>query len=381
MLDDIYNKIIINLKQFDFSYMKKILRITESDIKNVVRKVLNESLGNGYSEMDAALSRLGDVRVSPFYSDESTVTVSANGYVNVRDIVKVMSQFGYGYYDIGSNGDRQMVTFKRNDWTPGNNGLNEQLLAGGEDDHGYEGLEPDPDEKRRQMDSDWNSLEKHGYHDGEMFDRNKNIGDNGLGGYYSLASQGYNNIRNRDNTTKERMFAQQNGSSINQSLDNARNYWAADMDTVNGPDGDLESDGNTPIFGNEPGGTRNGSPWTRNPYNWGKYNVGVPLDEVVSRVVRRYVNESEQTETDWQWKKEARAFMQGLRSGNFEVSDDTVFVQIWKRATASNDPRYVYFRKGDNRLHDDHFYMQDSPRLSRKTITTINQRLGWTEEM
>lgn len=358
--------------------MKKILRITESDIKSVVREVLNESLGNGYSEMDAALSRLGDVKVSPFYSDESTVTVSANGYVNVRDIVKVMSQFGYGYYDFGSNGDRQMVTFKRNDWTPGNGGLNEQLLAGGEDDHGYEGLEPDPDEKRRQMDNDWDSLENHGYYDGEMYDRNGNIDDNGLGGYYSLASQGYDRIKNQDNTTKERMFAQQNGSSINQSVDNARNYWAADMDTVNGPDGDLESDGNTPIFGNEPGGMRNGSPWTRNPYHWGKYNVGVPLDEVVSRVVRRYVNESEQT--DRQWKKEAKAFMAGLRNGTAEVDGDTVYVQVMKSMT-SDTPRYVYYRKGDTCLHDDSFYMQNSPRLSRKTITAINQRLGWTEEM
>lgn len=85
-------------------------------------------------------------------------------------------------------------------------------------------------------------------------------------------------------------------------------------------------------------------------------------------------------DTAAQWKSEGRAFMQGLRSGNFEVSDDTVFVQIWKRATAPNDPRYVYFRKGDNRLHDDHFYMQDSPKLSTRTINTINRYLGWTDE-
>lgn len=81
---------------------------------------------------------------------------------------------------------------------------------------------------------------------------------------------------------------------------------------------------------------------------------------------------------DTQWKSELKAFMNGLRSGNYFEENDTVYVQIWKSRTAKNDPRYVYFRRGDNRLHDDHFYMQDSPKLSRRTINVINNRLGWT---
>lgn len=83
---------------------------------------------------------------------------------------------------------------------------------------------------------------------------------------------------------------------------------------------------------------------------------------------------------DTQWKSELKAFMNGLRSGNYFEENDTVYVQIWKSRTAENDPRYVYFRKGEDRLHDDHFYMQSSPRLSKRTLNAINSRLGWTEE-
>lgn len=100
------------------------------------------------------------------------------------------------------------------------------------------------------------------------------------------------------------------------------------------------------------------------------------LEESVSKAIKQVLNE----DTSEQWKSEARAFMQGLRSGNVEVSGDTAYVQIWKSRTAENDPRYVYFRRGDNRLHDDHFYIQDSPKLSTRTINTINRYLGWTDE-
>ena len=85
----------------------------------------------------------------------------------------------------------------------------------------------------------------------------------------------------------------------------------------------------------------------------------------------------ESSDTDAQWKSELQAFMRGLRNGNYDVSGDTVYVEIWKSRSASNDPRYVSYKRGDNRLRDDHFYMQHSPRLSRRTINAINKRLGW----
>ena len=89
------------------------------------------------------------------------------------------------------------------------------------------------------------------------------------------------------------------------------------------------------------------------------------------------------TESDMyaqQWKNELRCFMNGLKSGDYFVDNNTVYVQIWKKKTAQNDPRYVYFRKGENCLHDDSFSMQNSPRLSSRTLNTINSILGWDDE-
>jgi len=99
------------------------------------------------------------------------------------------------------------------------------------------------------------------------------------------------------------------------------------------------------------------------------------LKKVIAQSAKIILKES--SDTDEQWKSELKAFMNGLRKGNYDVSGDTVYVEIWKSRTASNDPRYVSYRRGDNRLRDDHFYIQNSPRLSRRTINAINKRLGW----
>lgn len=100
------------------------------------------------------------------------------------------------------------------------------------------------------------------------------------------------------------------------------------------------------------------------------------LKKVIAQSAKRILKES--SDTDEQWKSELKAFMAGLRRGNYDVSGDTVYVKIWKSRSASNDPRYVSYKRGDNRLRDDHFYMQHSPRLSRRTINAINKRLGWS---
>lgn len=102
------------------------------------------------------------------------------------------------------------------------------------------------------------------------------------------------------------------------------------------------------------------------------------LKQIVMESVKRVL--TEESESDYQWKNELRAFMRGLRSGDYFTDNDTVYVQIWKRQNGPEDPRYVYFRKGDTCLHDDHFYMQDSPRLSTRTLNTINNALGWNDE-
>ena len=89
------------------------------------------------------------------------------------------------------------------------------------------------------------------------------------------------------------------------------------------------------------------------------------------------------TESDMytqQWKNELRGFMNGLKSGDYFVNNDTVYVQIWKKKTSQDEPRYVYFRMGDTCLHDDNFCVQNSPRLSSRTLNTINSILGWDDE-
>ena len=79
-----------------------------------------------------------------------------------------------------------------------------------------------------------------------------------------------------------------------------------------------------------------------------------------------------------QWNNEFKMFIHGLRNGEaIEVGDNTIAVEIFKGKTASNDPRYVTFTKGDNRLQDDHFYIQHSPCLQTKYIREIYDCAGW----
>ena len=79
-----------------------------------------------------------------------------------------------------------------------------------------------------------------------------------------------------------------------------------------------------------------------------------------------------------QWNEEFREFMQGIRSGEaLDFGDNTIAVQIFKGRTPENDPRYVYFKRGDNRLHDDHFYIQNSPCLSPKQVRELYDYAGW----
>ena len=114
-----------------------------------------------------------------------------------------------------------------------------------------------------------------------------------------------------------------------------------------------------------------------------KWVLDFECDEQSVETQTLSINESTKwgdDEYDQQWKRELRMFMSGLRSGDYFVdSNDTVYVQIWKRQSSEGNERYVYFRKGDTRLHDDSFSAQDSPRLSTRTLNTINNTLGWND--
>lgn len=87
----------------------------------------------------------------------------------------------------------------------------------------------------------------------------------------------------------------------------------------------------------------------------------------------------ESFDTDEQWNDEINMFMQGLRRGDYMLDGDTLYVEIFRGQTPENDPRYAYIRKGENRLHDDHFYMQDSPILSDSQLKDIYYNAGWED--
>ena len=83
-----------------------------------------------------------------------------------------------------------------------------------------------------------------------------------------------------------------------------------------------------------------------------------------------------------QWNDEINLFFDGLRRGNCFVDNNTAYVEIFKNPRGeNNDHRYVYIRKGDNRLHDDHFMMQNSPVLTEKQLKDIYYALGWQDEL
>lgn len=176
--------------------------------------------------------------------------------------------------------------------------LNEALGEGDFDD--IEGLEPDPEEKRAQMDSDWNDYHNPGRvekrystgtpyyseHDDTGALTNQNIGNNGLNGYYGLHAQGYDKFTpNHNISVGDRMFAQEKGSSTRDSVRKGHNNWAADIDTLS-DFGDIDSDGNSVIIGMS--GANNGKIANRGHY-FGNYNSGYSLDEAVTRAIRKYI--------------------------------------------------------------------------------------------
>lgn len=82
-----------------------------------------------------------------------------------------------------------------------------------------------------------------------------------------------------------------------------------------------------------------------------------------------------------QWNEEYRMFIDGLNNGNYDVNGDTLYVQVFIGRTPDNDPRYVYIKKGERKLHDDHFYIQNSPDLGDEQLKDIYYAVGWEDEL
>ena len=100
--------------------MNKKIRLTEGDLRRIVResinRVLTESDGGVWDAIDIELGQVGDVRISRFYSDDNQVTVAVNRVVGgdgKRVVVGIMKKFGYEYYDAGGNGEYVMMTFNK----------------------------------------------------------------------------------------------------------------------------------------------------------------------------------------------------------------------------------------------------------------------------
>ena len=103
------------------------------------------------------------------------------------------------------------------------------------------------------------------------------------------------------------------------------------------------------------------------------------IEESVNRILAEYGEMSNQTR--FQWDEELNWFLDGIRRGDYFLDDDMAYVEIFKERGENNDPRFVYIQKGDKRLHDDHFSMQNSPELSEKQLKDIYYALGWEDEL
>ena len=69
-----------------------------------------------------------------------------------------------------------------------------------------------------------------------------------------------------------------------------------------------------------------------------------------------------------QWEKEIKIFFDGLENGNAIVDNGLVAVE-WGHS--ENDPRFIYYREGEDCLTDDHFSAQHSRRLYWEEISEI----------
>lgn len=88
------------------------------------------------------------------------------------------------------------------------------------------------------------------------------------------------------------------------------------------------------------------------------------VDKLVNESVKRIMRES----FEEQWEEEIKIFLDGLKNGKAIVDGEYVAVE-WGHS--ENDPRFIYYKEGENCLTDDHFSMQHSRRLHWDEISKI----------
>lgn len=96
------------------------------------------------------------------------------------------------------------------------------------------------------------------------------------------------------------------------------------------------------------------------------------LHSIIKESVNRVLMESGDSRE--QWEDEIAIFFRGLNNGDFvELGDKSIGVE-WGHN--DKDPRFIVFEYGDNRLRDDHFYMQHSRRLTDNELKDIRDILS-----
>ena len=88
------------------------------------------------------------------------------------------------------------------------------------------------------------------------------------------------------------------------------------------------------------------------------------VKRIISESVRRIILEN----FDKQWEDEIKIFFDGLKNGEAIVDNGYVAVE-WGHN--ESDPRFIYYKEGEDRLTDDHFSMQHSRRLYWDEIKEI----------
>ena len=88
------------------------------------------------------------------------------------------------------------------------------------------------------------------------------------------------------------------------------------------------------------------------------------IKKIITESVKKVLRESFAE----QWEDEIEIFMKGLESGQALVDNGYVAVE-WGHS--DNDPRFIYYKEGEDRLTDDHFSQQHSRRLYWDEISKI----------
>lgn len=106
---------------------KKLVRLTESDLQNIIKEsvnsILNEKLYGMnrlqgeelYDRIDEYLSKIGDVKVCRFYCTDSTINIAMNqtlGKEGKSKIFNIMGNLGYKCVNAGGNEEYIMYDFK-----------------------------------------------------------------------------------------------------------------------------------------------------------------------------------------------------------------------------------------------------------------------------